>query len=68
MHDDYWERMLDLACERLNSPRVRRFRFTRSGRATPGHPRIPEQCEMACELTEFIMGLDAEKASDRQQQ
>lgn len=57
MHDDFWEQLLDDACERLNSPRVKRFRFTRTGRATPGHPRIPEQCEMACELTEFMLSL-----------
>ena len=57
MHDDYWEKLLDTACAMLDSPRVHRFRFTRTGRATPGHPRIPEQCEMACELAEFIMGL-----------
>ncbi len=59
MHDPYWEALLDAAWEMLGSPRVHRFRFTRSGKATPGHPRIPEQCEMACELTEFIMGLQA---------
>ena len=57
MHDAYWETLLDDACERLSSPRVKRFRFTRSGTGTLGHPRIPEQCEMACELTEYIRGL-----------
>ena len=57
MHDPFWETLLDDACDRMNSPRVRRFRFTRTGAATPGHPRIPEQCEMACELTEFIQSL-----------
>ena len=62
MHDPYWETLLDDACARMCSPRVRRFRFTRSGMATPGHPRIPEQCEMACELTEYIQGLIAEQA------
>ena len=57
MHDSFWEELLDDACARMNSPRVRRFRFTRTGAATPGHPRIPEQCEMACELTEYIQTL-----------
>lgn len=57
MHDEFWEQLLDDACARMNSPRVKRLRFTRSGKATPGHPRIPEQCEMACELTEFIHAL-----------
>ena len=63
MHDEYWETLLDDACERMSSPRVRRFRFTRSGLATPGHPRIPEQCEMACELTEFILSLQEAAAA-----
>ena len=54
MHDEYWEQLLDAACGRMDSPRVKRFRFSRSGQATPGHPRIPEQCEMAYELTEYI--------------
>ena len=54
MHDADWENLLDEACERIGSPRVKRFRFTRTGKATPGHPRIPEQCEMACELAEYI--------------
>ena len=57
MHEAYWEELIDEACERMSSPRVKRFRFTRSGTGTPGHPRIPEQCEMACELTEYIRGL-----------
>jgi hypothetical protein len=57
MHDEYWEQMLDEACARIGSSRVTRLRFTRSGKATPGHPRIPEQCEMACELTEYLRGL-----------
>lgn len=60
MHDEFWETLLDDACKRLDSPRVKRLRFTRSGKATPGHPRIPEQCEMACELAEYIAQLQAE--------
>ena len=62
MHDEYWEALLDDACDLLDSTRVHRFRFTRSGKATPGHPRIPEQCEMACELAEYIMGLQASES------
>ena len=57
MHDEYWETLLDEACARIGSERVHRLRFTRSGKATPGHPRVPEQCEMACELTEYLRGL-----------
>ena len=59
MHDPFWEELLDEACDRIGSSRVKRFRFTRSGKATPGHPRIPEQCEMACELAEYIMALQS---------
>ena len=54
MHEEIWEEMVDAVCSRMASDRVHRLRFTRSGRATPGHPRIPEQCEMAYELTKFI--------------
>ena len=38
----------------LDDENIVRFRFRRNGIATPGHPRIPEQEEMARELTEFI--------------
>lgn len=54
MHDPVWEELLDEAATMLKSSRVLRFRFSRTGAATPGHPRIPEHAEMACELTEFI--------------
>lgn len=57
MHAEEWETLLDDACAMLGSERVHRFRFARSGKATPGHPRIPEQCEMACELTEYLQNL-----------
>lgn len=57
MHAEIWESMLDAVCARMADPRIHRLRFTRSGSATPGHPRIPEQCEMAYELTRFIQRL-----------
>lgn len=57
MHEEIWESLVDAVCVRMASDRVHRLRFTRSGRATPGHPRIPEQCEMAYELTRFIQRL-----------
>ena len=53
-HDEYWEELLDEACAMLANPRVMRFRFHRSGCGTPGHPRITEHQEMACELSEWI--------------
>ena len=57
MHEEIWEEMADTVCARMAGGRVHRLRFARSGRATPGHPRIPEQCEMAYELTRFIQTL-----------
>ena len=57
MHAELWESLVDAVCERMASSRVHRLRFTRSGKGTPGHPRIPEQCEMAYELTRFIQRL-----------
>ena len=30
------------------------FLFSRNGVATPGHPRIPEQFEMAREMADYI--------------
>ena len=57
MHEEIWEKMADTVCARMAGWRVHRLRFARSGRATPGHPRIPEQCEMAYELTRFIQTL-----------
>ncbi len=54
MHDPVWDEALDEICAELSDKNVLRFRFTRNGAATPGHPRIPEQEEMACELAEFI--------------
>ncbi len=56
-HDPFWEGMMDEVCERMQSPRVKRFRFTRTGIATPGHPRRQEQCEMACELSEYLLSM-----------
>ena len=56
MHDEIWDRQLDLIVEELADENVRHLRFKRCGKATPGHPRIPEQEEMAEELSEFIKG------------
>lgn len=53
-HDPDFETLLDELCAAVDSPRVQRFSFARSGKATPGHPRIPEQAEMAVALTEYL--------------
>ncbi|MCQ2465709.1 MAG: electron transporter RnfD [Oscillospiraceae bacterium] len=57
MHNPEWDCAIDEIVSEINSHRVLRFRFRRNGTATPGHPRIPEQEEMACELTQFINSL-----------
>lgn len=53
-HDKRWDEVLDEICAELDSPDVMRCRFRRCGAATPGHPRITEQEEMALELEKFI--------------
>lgn len=54
MHDIIWDDKLDEICEEMNDKNIRRYKFRRNGAATPGHPRIPEQEEMAEELRVFI--------------
>ena len=56
-HDTGWEDAISEIAAELDDPRIIRFSFTRSGKATPGHPRITEQYEMAEELTRFISGM-----------
>lgn len=56
-HDEIWDKAIDDIALRLNDKSVYRFYYTRCGKATPGHPRITEQAEMAAELTAFIKTL-----------
>lgn len=53
-HELKWEYILDELCAELADPDVTRFKFTRAGLATDGHPRITEQEEMALELAAYI--------------
>lgn len=55
-HDNTWEDALDEIHSEMNDNRVLRFKFTRTGRGTLGHPRATEQAEMAVELAEYIRG------------
>lgn len=60
MHDPSWDRALDEIVSELTDEgdcRISHFTFTRCGKATPGHPRLPEQYEMASELTAYISRL-----------
>lgn len=57
-HDNTWEDAIDEIHSEINSSRVLRFRFTRTGRGTLGHPRATEQSEMAVELAAYIKSLN----------
>lgn len=54
MHDPVWDKMIAEIASELKDENVRHCYFKRCGKATPGHPRIPEQEEMANELSSFI--------------
>lgn len=59
MHEPTWDDALDEIVNELAMDNVKRFKFRRNGAATPGHPRIPEQTEMADELYGFITGWES---------
>ena len=54
MHDPRWDTYLDEIERELRDDTVRHYRFRRCGQATPGHPRMTEQVEMAEELAAYI--------------
>ena len=54
MHDPRWDTYLDEIEAELGDETVRHYRFRRCGQATPGHPRMTEQVEMAEELNTYI--------------
>lgn len=54
MHEATWDEALDEIAEELGNKNVVRYKFLRNAAATPGHPRITEQEEMAGELAAFI--------------
>lgn len=54
MHEPRWDTYLDEIEAELGDETVRHYRFRRCGKATPGHPRLTEQTEMAEELNTFI--------------
>lgn len=56
-HDPRWEDAVTEVVTELADPDITRFRFTRSGLATDGHPRITEQEEMAMELSAYLRTL-----------
>lgn len=60
MHSPEWDDAIDEVCKKINDERVTHFYYTRTGKATPGHPRIPEHDEMARELAAYINSLGEE--------
>ncbi|MCM1055778.1 MAG: GDSL-type esterase/lipase family protein [Bacteroides sp.] len=54
MHDPKWDKILDEIETELGDNEIRHYTFRRCGKATPGHPRITEQLEMATELELYI--------------
>lgn len=53
MHDKCWDNAIDEIAESFGE-NVHHYMFKRNGAATPGHPRITEQEEMAGELNTYI--------------
>ena len=62
MHDPAWDDALEDIKNRLGGEggRAYHFMYSRCGKATPGHPRYPEQIEMAEEMTAFLRTLPEE--------
>lgn len=56
-HGEEWDKAVDEIANELNDEKITHFMFTRTGKATPGHPRLPEQYEMAEELTAYLSNM-----------
>ena len=56
-HGEEWDKAVDEIAAELNDEKISHFMFTRTGKATPGHPRLPEQYEMAEELTAYLSNM-----------
>lgn len=59
-HSQDWDKAVEETANELDDEKIRYFKFTRTGKATPGHPRITEQYEMAEQLTAFISSMGDE--------
>ncbi len=56
-HDPEWDKAVSEIADELDDEKISYLKFKRAGRATPGHPRITEQYEMAEELTAYISSM-----------
>ena len=59
-HDCSWDKAIDEVVDTMNDKMITHYVYGRNGCGTPGHLRIPEACEMATELAEYIEGLEIE--------
>ena len=60
MHSPDWDNAVDEIVEELKAEgdsKISHFIFKRTGKATPGHPRLSEQYEMAEELTAYLSNM-----------
>lgn len=59
-HDKIWDDAIEDIKNRMGAEEngVYHFMYSRCGKATPGHPRTPEQIEMATEMKAFIESLE----------
>ena len=57
MHNNSWDKAVEEIVNELQDDKIHYLKFKRAGKATPGHPRLSEQYEMAEELTAFISNL-----------
>ena len=57
-HDESWDRSIGEVVKELDHPDITRCLFTRNGKGTPGHLRIPEAEEMSQELAAYIEKLN----------
>ncbi|MGN0203714.1 MAG: electron transporter RnfD [Coprococcus sp.] len=58
MHDASWDRSIGQIVEEMKDEKITQYLFKRNGTGTPGHLRIPEAEEMACELAAYIETLE----------
>ncbi|MGN0602050.1 MAG: electron transporter RnfD [Oscillospiraceae bacterium] len=56
-HAPGWDKAVEEIAEELGDDKIYYLKYKRAGKATPGHPRLSEQNEMAEELTAFISNL-----------
>lgn len=57
-HDESWDRSIGEVVKELDHPDITQCLFTRNGKGTPGHLRIPEAEEMSQELAAYIEKLN----------